>query len=373
MNKKYIVTVGGVVVAITFGVAILISAQSTSPFSQANLSTVAAIDLQARTVTVSYLQPLSAAPCYLNSCPGQGRKPDMVKEVEVLITNAFDQVVSDIAQMKVGDIVTVYFKTEGGVQRPYALKDGSLVPPGCDPITKTCSGGRIATPTIRTHFTKGGDYNKDGNVDAAEIQKTMDFSLQKLAPTADELSIGDVTGDGKVGAIDIVNIQDNQFKKKPASCVAVFGGNVMLAGDFNKDTKVVQSEVQMILDSILQKITLSPSEKAIADANGDGKVDILDSGFAIDNSLDKKPLKCVEAVSVPLITPITKNLQLGAQGEDVVVLQTTLQAAGYFPVSITPTGYFGSVTKNAVIDYQKASGLPTTGYVGPLTREALSK
>jgi peptidoglycan hydrolase-like protein with peptidoglycan-binding domain len=45
---------------------------------------------------------------------------------------------------------------------------------------------------------------------------------------------------------------------------------------------------------------------------------------------------------------------------------------GYFPSGIQPTSYFGPITERAVINYQKAQGIPATGFVGPRTIQALS-
>ncbi|MES3031431.1 MAG: peptidoglycan-binding protein [Patescibacteria group bacterium] len=59
------------------------------------------------------------------------------------------------------------------------------------------------------------------------------------------------------------------------------------------------------------------------------------------------------------------NLEVGSQGTDVSELQKFLNAKG-FPVDVT--GYFGELTKDALINYQTSVGLPATGYFGPLTR-----
>lgn len=40
-------------------------------------------------------------------------------------------------------------------------------------------------------------------------------------------------------------------------------------------------------------------------------------------------------------------------------------------LSIAPTGYFGSMTKAAVVKFQMSVGLDGTGYVGPYTRAAI--
>ncbi len=70
------------------------------------------------------------------------------------------------------------------------------------------------------------------------------------------------------------------------------------------------------------------------------------------------------------------NLTVGSTGADVSALQSALIAAGYSIPSIASgaaqPGYFGSQTKAAVVAYQTAKGLPSTGFVGPLTRGILN-
>jgi hypothetical protein len=69
------------------------------------------------------------------------------------------------------------------------------------------------------------------------------------------------------------------------------------------------------------------------------------------------------------------NLTVGSTGADVVALQTALMNAGYNIPAIaagTPKGYFGSQTQTAVKAYQAARSIPSTGFVGPLTRAALN-
>ena len=240
MNKKSIVflvlimLVGGMVVAVT------LNAQTKTTFSQANASTITAVDMNAHTITVSYVQPLGA--CSPTYCPS-GRSPDVLREGEVMAVNAMDQVENDFTKMEIGDSVTVYFRQDGAASIPYVIKDFTLVPPGCDPITKICSGSGTITP--------GGSGNG-----------------------------GSGSGTGTITPI------------KPS----------------------------------------------------------------------------------PTSTPtITQDLNVGASSEQVSALQLKLKNLGYFPSNLQPTGYFGSVTKKAVIDYQAAQGLPTTGFVGPMTRNALGQ
>ena len=62
---------------------------------------------------------------------------------------------------------------------------------------------------------------------------------------------------------------------------------------------------------------------------------------------------------------IDTDLRYGSRGEQVKQLQTLLQANGYLRGAIT--GNFYTVTQNAVKLFQKATSLPQTGTVGPLT------
>ncbi len=63
------------------------------------------------------------------------------------------------------------------------------------------------------------------------------------------------------------------------------------------------------------------------------------------------------------------NLTVGSTGADVVALQTLLVSQGYLTMpSGVSMGYFGSLTKEAVVKWQAAVGLPATGFFGPLSR-----
>lgn len=66
------------------------------------------------------------------------------------------------------------------------------------------------------------------------------------------------------------------------------------------------------------------------------------------------------------------NLTVGSTGDDVTQLQAILIAEGDLAIA-APTGYFGPLTKAAVVKYQTAHGVsPQSGYVGPLTRGVLN-
>ncbi len=74
-----------------------------------------------------------------------------------------------------------------------------------------------------------------------------------------------------------------------------------------------------------------------------------------------------------LATKLSRDLFVGSEGDDVSALQTFLENSGFLVMpNGVAKGYFGGLTKAAVIKFQKAKGLPTPGRVGPMTREILN-
>lgn len=62
-------------------------------------------------------------------------------------------------------------------------------------------------------------------------------------------------------------------------------------------------------------------------------------------------------------------LKYGSRGEAVKELQSALKRAGFF--NARATGYFGKITKKAVIQFQRAKGLQADGMAGAQTQKAL--
>ena len=63
----------------------------------------------------------------------------------------------------------------------------------------------------------------------------------------------------------------------------------------------------------------------------------------------------------------TRSLTVGSRGDDVTCLQNYLKSGGH--LSVSATGYFGSLTKAAAASWQAANGVsPAVGYFGPISR-----
>jgi murein L,D-transpeptidase YcbB/YkuD len=78
------------------------------------------------------------------------------------------------------------------------------------------------------------------------------------------------------------------------------------------------------------------------------------------------------ATSSPSVV-INQNLSVGASGSSVINLQEFLVSKGFLalPAGMTE-GYFGNLTKKALVSFQASVGLPATGYCGPMTRTAIN-
>ncbi len=68
---------------------------------------------------------------------------------------------------------------------------------------------------------------------------------------------------------------------------------------------------------------------------------------------------------------VSSALSFGNRGESVECLQKNLIANGLLSIDV-PTGYFGELTKQAVMKWQASKQLPETGYFGPLSMAAFS-
>ena len=147
-------------------------------------------------------------------------------------------------------------------------------------------------------------------------------------------------------------------------------------------------------------ITVLPNS-AYTDPNGKKYVVIQDSAlfggfshrFVSEDFIKARTYECDYMIAMGNVPALVKpkvnleaDLSIGATGADVTALQQVLQYMGYLPnvvagAPFTPTGYYGGLTKNAVLALQNAyasdilapSGLSVgTGYCGASTRQFIN-
>lgn len=113
------------------------------------------------------------------------------------------------------------------------------------------------------------------------------------------------------------------------------------------------------------------TEKAARRYKSMGIVLILSCFVIVSPFLSHSALANAANTIVETTFKLTRNMRMGMRGEDVKLLQELLSQDGYFNYH-TATGYFGEITRKAVIDFQKAKGLKVDGIAGPQTWTALA-
>lgn len=84
-----------------------------------------------------------------------------------------------------------------------------------------------------------------------------------------------------------------------------------------------------------------------------------DRGLVPDGVVGSEVYRALGLASVPNNPPSGLGLEFGSQGSDVERLQLRLKDLGYF--TETATGFYGSVTRDAVARFQQDNRLPATG------------
>lgn len=137
---------------------------------------------------------------------------------------------------------------------------------------------------------------------------------------------------------------------------------------------------------VLRHVASEALARAIYGDDWANKVDDLEptlfAGYRIGEPLTTAPTETLGSATASATaatdacvkqTTFTELLALGSSRPQVKPLQALLRCLGHFPASITPSGYFGLVTQDAVKKFQAAKGLTQVGFTGAGTRVNLNK
>ena len=91
------------------------------------------------------------------------------------------------------------------------------------------------------------------------------------------------------------------------------------------------------------------------------------SGRAITSAISLVLTASVFGTTIPAVAV----MKVGASGDRVLQVQRRLQELGYF--KFKATGYYGSLTKDAVKHFQRNNGLVADGVIGQKTQDALEQ
>lgn len=108
---------------------------------------------------------------------------------------------------------------------------------------------------------------------------------------------------------------------------------------------------------------INPFPSLSAASGGKGVSSTIFSTNAVD-ALDRE-----QVISQRYI--FTKELSMGMDSNEVRQLQQTLRAFGHFTYPYA-TGYYGEITRDAVLEFQSKKGIPQTGIVDIATRRKLN-
>lgn len=147
-----------------------------------------------------------------------------------------------------------------------------------------------------------GDINGDGRINESDRQILSDYLQGRKTLTDYEKSLADINGDS------IVDNRDLDILTQIAKGTYSSYGDIL--GDVNSDGRLDSQDYSLLLAYVQGKATLTNRAMAVADANRDGAINILDCIWVL-NIVKGKTYYPVEVVNVPdgwyKISPIREH------------------------------------------------------------------
>ena len=168
-----------------------------------------------------------------------------------------------------------------------------------------------------------GDINGDGRINESDRQILSDYLQGRKTLTDYEKSLADINGDS------IVDNRDLDILTQIAKGTYSSYGDIL--GDVNSDGRLDSQDYSLLLAYVQGKATLTNRAMAVADANRDGAINILDCVWVL-NIVKGKTYYPVEMANVPdgwyKISPIREqDMSLTINDKGVDKSQPTWQYA----------------------------------------------
>lgn len=207
--------------------------------------------------------------------------------------------------------------------------------------------------------------NSNANIAQGNIVSGTTLSLSGINAGTDSLTVCAMGGSGcgtiSVTVTGITNTNTTtvttttatQQSTTPTTQSGTVVANTALLGEI----QTLQTAVTQIL-TLIQSVQTQINQLYSQVNAGSGSSVNTNAGATTNNS---------SAVSSGAFTEL---LTLGSQDSQVSALQQRLTTLGFYSGSIT--GFYGTLTQQAVMKYQTSHGITATGYVGPSTRAALN-
>ncbi len=268
---------------------------------------------------------------------------------------------------------------------------------------------------IYVHFSATHIYQRRINKPTGGMNGDDVFKIASEGVTLEELVPSQKMSDAQMDAVvipeykkkvgEVFKISKNWITlpvkdiETVASVIQQTGKGIMLwfyfkHDEWDKDPSVKYPDLVLNTSSTSRHsvtgvdFTLYKSKKAIViddswgpkAGNGAGQRVIDEDFFNARNWVARYPMNFQFAEGTDPNKPIyvfKNDLKFSATvtygNPDVVALQNCLKYLGLFPVNTESTGYFGSITKKGVQDFQKKYGLTPDGVVGQDTRSKLNE
>lgn len=306
------------------GVQFYVSSNSNPSIVQANLSG-----------TTLTLTGISAGTSAISVCASSGTCASVTATVSAVAAIGPITLSQNTLTLQPGSNVAV---TVSGGQPPYALVGGSpsIAQAVLSGSTLTVTGVGAGTASLDVCSSGGGCTNLSVTVGAAGTSGVT------LSPSTAMVAIGQSVIVSLSGASSYY-LSGNTSSN--VATVAVSGAIASIAG-------------------------LSPGSTVATICGSGSSCATLSISVAAPVSTGGSTGSTVASPPVSSGYTFTEYLAPGKQDAEVLQLQKTLAAQGYF--THVATGYYGAVTEAAVIKFQAAHGIEQLGVVGPSTRAALN-